>query len=157
MTRHASTTPDFNENNPSPAERSNSPISALTKLDGYMVVAGYGDDHPWRTEIARALVAPAPTDAAFYHAIEAVDAADFAMEIIGELETFLCTIDALAKSDATTEEQARAQLCTIQNIVRLAVHFASSRSQQYSLVQDDAIKALATLDAVALASLDAAA
>jgi hypothetical protein len=143
------TTPASNENNPSPARRSNSPIAALSKLDAYMVLAGYDGDHPWRTEIARALVAPAPTDATFHHAIDTVDAANLAVEIIGDLETFLCTIDALAKSDDPTEEQVRVQLCSIQKIARLAVHFASDRSEHYGFVRDDVTKALAVLKAAA--------
>ena len=147
MTSHASTTPD--SNTPSPAGRSNSPISALAKLDGYMVVAGYGDGHPWRTEIARALVAPAPTDAAFYHAIDAVDAANLAVGFIGELETFLCTIAALAKSDEPTETGVRAQVYAIRDIARLAVDFASDRREHYGFVCDNVTKALAELDAAA--------
>lgn len=35
--------------------------SVLNKLDGYMAAAGYDTDHPWRSEIATALAAPAMT------------------------------------------------------------------------------------------------
>ena len=143
------TTPASNENNPSPARRSNSPISALTKLDGYMVEAGYDAAHPWRTEIARALLSPAATDSAFYHAIDAVDAANLAVGFIGELETFLCTIAALAKNDEPTETGVRAQLHSIRNIAGLAVNFASDRREHYGFVCDNVTKALAELDAAA--------
>ena len=86
---------------------------------------------------------------AISHALDAVDAVNLAALFIGELETFLCTIAALAKNDEPTETGARAQVCAIRDIARLAVDFASDRSEHYSFVQDDMKKALAALKAAA--------
>ena len=113
-----------------------------------------------KNQVSRAKSGDAATinnASAISHAIDAVDAANLAVEIIGDLETFLCTIAALAKSDEPTEAGARAQLCAIQDIARLAVNFASDRSEHYSFVQGNVQKALDTLKTAELASLDAAA
>lgn len=105
-----------------------------------------------KNQVSRAKSGDAATinnASAISHAIDAVDAANLAVGFIGELETFLCTIAALAKNDEPTEMNARAQLHSIRNIAGLAVNFASDRREHYGFVCDNVTKALAELDAAA--------
>jgi hypothetical protein len=87
----------------------------------------------------------ANNDTAIDHARAAVNAADLGFSIIGELETLIRTIYALASSGEPTQDDARQQLGVIRNISRLASHFASERSEDYEFVRGDLVEALATL------------
>lgn len=84
-------------------------------------------------------------DLAIDHAVAAVNAADLGFSIIGELETLIRTIHALANGVEPTQDDARQQLGVIRNISRLAAHFASERSEDYEFVRGDLVEALATL------------
>jgi hypothetical protein len=122
-----------------------SPLTALTNLDGYMSASGYDVGHPWRTEIATALAAPADVDSSIDHALAVVNAADLGVSIINELGTLIGTIDALAKGSEPTQDGARKQLDAIRRLARFACLFAADRSGDYSLTRDEAHDALAAL------------
>jgi hypothetical protein len=61
------------------------PARTLAKLNGYMEAAGYGADHPWRTEIATALAAPSSTRPDTDAILDSVDDIGLAAAAIADL------------------------------------------------------------------------
>jgi hypothetical protein len=88
-------------------------------------------------------------DSAMDHAQAAVSAAELGASIIGELETFLCTVAVLLNGDELDHDGMRKRMDATRGIVRLAVHFASERSEDYEFVCNDLNEALATLRSAA--------
>jgi myo-inositol catabolism protein IolC len=78
---------------------SNSCFKHLSNLDGFMKASGYGDDHPWRTEIVSAVDACSDLD-------------DVAEDIISDAETLFQLLDLAmtACADAANAAQIKAAI-----------------------------------------------
>ncbi|MFC0132061.1 hypothetical protein CR105_24545 [Massilia eurypsychrophila] len=106
--------------------------AVLTRLDGYMAAAHFHADHPWRSEIAAALAAPAPTPAQFPIdiATSAVEAIDLGICIADEIASMVAGIHAMAELplDGLTLAKLKKRMTSLNRLALLTVRFADGRS-----------------------------